>query len=199
MEKILEKNEKKELIDLLEVSPHAFTNLPLMKKAYKKACKKLHPDKGGDNSRMMLLNSLWQKYQEGVLELRSSPQVCWMDIWDFSLKETYTVPVLRDLMLKSPRCLSKGASSCNCVASLLITQHVKYKQLLHKKCLTWGECFCIFCFALWYGLANDWQTFELWATVISEMPKSLLHLNISKYCSFFLINFFKTSVNKPFF
>uniref|UniRef100_A0AAU6S564 Large T antigen n=1 Tax=Plecotus auritus polyomavirus TaxID=3140010 RepID=A0AAU6S564_9POLY len=75
MEKILEKNEKKELIDLLEVSPHAFTNLPLMKKAYKKACKKLHPDKGGDNSRMMLLNSLWQKYQEGVLELRSSPQV----------------------------------------------------------------------------------------------------------------------------
>lgn len=186
MDKFLEKNEKQELLMLLDVSPNCFTNLPLMKQAYKRACKKLHPDKGGDNRQMMLLNCLWQKYQEGVLDLRSGPQVCpsWMDIWDFSLQERYTPPVLRDLMLKSPQCLTRGGSNCNCIASLLISQHDKYKALLKKKCLIWGECFCIFCFTLWYGLANNWETFELWATIIAQMPKCLLHLNLSKYFSF---------------
>ncbi|BBG62172.2 large T antigen [Scotophilus kuhlii polyomavirus 3] len=168
MDKYLEKEEKYQLISLLDVSPNAFTNIPLMRQAFKKACKKLHPDKGGDNAQMMLLNSLWQKYQDGVLEMRNDPQVCttWMDIWDFSLQDCHTVSTLRDLMLKSPQCLSKGASSCNCIASKLIAQHDRYKLLLNKRCLVWGECFCIFCFALWYGLAPNWETFELWAAVV---------------------------------
>lgn len=84
MDKFLEKEEKNLLISLLEVNKNSFYNLPIMKQAYKKASKKLHPDKGGNLELMMMLNSLWQKYQEGVVDMRNT-EVCaaWItDIWD---------------------------------------------------------------------------------------------------------------------
>uniref|UniRef100_A0AAU6S4Z2 DnaJ domain protein n=1 Tax=Myotis daubentonii polyomavirus TaxID=3139990 RepID=A0AAU6S4Z2_9POLY len=86
MENYLDRNEKQQLLQLLEVTTQSFNNIPIMKSAFKRACKKHHPDKGGDNSKMMLLNSLWHKYQEGVIHLRSFPEVRpgTMDLWDFS-------------------------------------------------------------------------------------------------------------------
>lgn len=187
MDLFLENQEKWQLLELLEVPHHSFNNLPIMRTAYKRACKKYHPDKGGDSSKMMCLNGLWQKYQDGVLQMRSFPEVCAppMNIWDACLQDYFSASLLKELMLKGPQCLTKGTSTCACIASTLINQHYQYKELLNKRCLVWGECFCIFCFALWYGLAYSWETFEVWAAVISQMPKSLLHLKISKYFSFF--------------
>ncbi|BAX01863.2 large T antigen [Miniopterus schreibersii polyomavirus 1] len=72
MDRLLEKKEREQLVELLEVHPQAFYNVPIMKTAFKKACKKWHPDKGGDTTKMTLLNSLWQRYQQGVIGLRSS-------------------------------------------------------------------------------------------------------------------------------
>ncbi|AJA41156.1 large T antigen [Tadarida brasiliensis polyomavirus 2] len=72
MDRILERNERNDLIELLGVDSNCFSNFPIMRQAYKKASKKLHPDKGGDSEKMMLLNSLWQKYQEGLIDLRNT-------------------------------------------------------------------------------------------------------------------------------
>ncbi|AGA82578.1 large T antigen [Otomops polyomavirus KY156] len=72
MDRLFEKSEKDKLLQMLGVGSNCFCNFPLMKQAYKKASKKFHPDKGGNNEQMMLLNSLWQKYQEGIIDMRNS-------------------------------------------------------------------------------------------------------------------------------
>ncbi|AGA82573.1 large T antigen [Chaerephon polyomavirus 1] len=72
MDRILEKSEKETLLQLLELNSQCFCNFPIMRTAYKRASKKLHPDKGGSTQQMMLLNSLWQKYQEGIIDLRNT-------------------------------------------------------------------------------------------------------------------------------
>nr|BCB97619.2 large T antigen [Bat polyomavirus] len=75
MERLLEREERTTLLELLGVNPQTFRNVPLMKQAFKRACRKHHPDKGGGPEKMVLLNSLWQKYQEAVLDMRSTPEV----------------------------------------------------------------------------------------------------------------------------
>ncbi|AHZ11646.1 large T antigen [New Jersey polyomavirus-2013] len=72
MEKVLEKSDKEMLIELLGIPRYAYGNFPIMKTAYKRASKIYHPDKGGSSEKMMLLNSLWQKFQEGLIEVRDS-------------------------------------------------------------------------------------------------------------------------------
>nr|BCB97620.1 small T antigen [Bat polyomavirus] len=182
MERLLEREERTTLLELLGVNPQTFRNVPLMKQAFKRACRKHHPDKGGGPEKMVLLNSLWQKYQEAVLDMRSTPEVraTQMNFWDATLQDMYPAAMLREMMLKGPHCLVKRRNNCTCLASTLINQHLKYKKLKSKQCLVWGECFCIFCFTLWYGMASTWQTFEVWAQVIVELPYSLLQLT-SKY------------------
>ncbi|BAX01881.1 large T antigen [Miniopterus schreibersii polyomavirus 2] len=72
MDRLLERDERKQLVQLLEVTPQAYYNVSLMRTAFKRVCRKLHPDKGGDPRQMTLLNSLWQRYQEGVIRLRTT-------------------------------------------------------------------------------------------------------------------------------
>ncbi|AWD33740.1 large T antigen [Philantomba monticola polyomavirus 1] len=86
MDRLLQKEEKALLIKLLGISPTSFGNIPLMRDAYKRASKKYHPDKGGEGVEMTLLNSLWQRFQEGLLELRN-PEV---------YSEAYGSPAFRE-------------------------------------------------------------------------------------------------------
>nr|CBX23445.1 large T antigen [Chimpanzee polyomavirus] len=72
MDKVLEKSDREMLIELLGIPSYAFGNFPIMKTAYKRASKIYHPDKGGSSEKMMLLNSLWQKFQEGLVDIRGS-------------------------------------------------------------------------------------------------------------------------------
>lgn len=186
MDKFLEKEEKNLLISLLEVNKNSFYNLPIMKQAYKKASKKLHPDKGGNLELMMMLNSLWQKYQEGVVDMRNT-EVCaaWItDIWDVTCSFFYGPKRFRELIYRTPQCLMKRCSNCNCLCCSLAAQHALLKSQLCKRCLIWGECFCLHCFSTWYGLPPEWDTLDLWAQVMAEMPRALLHLEttaLSKY------------------
>ncbi|BBG62002.1 small T antigen, partial [Pipistrellus pipistrellus polyomavirus 1] len=188
MDKFLEKEEKNLLVRLLEVNANSFYNLPIMKSAFRKASKKWHPDKGGNLETMTLLNSLWQKYQEGVVELRNT-QVCaaWVtDVWDISCAIFYGPQKFKELVYKTPQCLIKGSTSCKCLCCVLSTQHALLKTELRKQCLFWGECFCLRCFATWFGLPPEWETLDLWAAVMSQMPRALLQLEstaFSKYNS----------------
>ncbi|WWE89200.2 large tumor antigen [Castor fiber polyomavirus 1] len=71
MDRILCREEKHELITLLDLPPQCWGNLPMMKSYYKKMCLVHHPDKGGDLLKMMRMNELWQKLQNNILELRT--------------------------------------------------------------------------------------------------------------------------------
>ncbi|ADQ54180.1 large T antigen [Pan troglodytes verus polyomavirus 1b] len=71
MDSVLSRKEKETLCSLLEIPPHCFGNIPLMKAAFKKSCLKHHPDKGGNPVIMMELNTLWSKLQQNIHRLRS--------------------------------------------------------------------------------------------------------------------------------
>ncbi|AFP94212.1 small t-antigen [bat polyomavirus 3b] len=186
MERMLEKEEKNQLLGLLELEPNCFFNFPIMRQAYKRASKKLHPDKGGDSEKMQLLNALWHKYREGVVELRNTQvRACWLgDLLSKSLEECFTYQVIRELLLKSPQCISKGPCTCKCITNQLINQHEGLKRILMRRCVTWGECYCYFCFILWFGVPGTWDTFELWAGIITQLPRKILHLETCKYYFF---------------
>ncbi|AGA82588.1 large T antigen [Eidolon polyomavirus 1] len=70
MDTALTRVEKKKLCFLLDLPPQCYGNVPMMKSRYKRACLKLHPDKGGEDLLMKELNMLWQKFQEGIFNLR---------------------------------------------------------------------------------------------------------------------------------
>ncbi|AQX36241.1 large T antigen [LI polyomavirus] len=72
MDAVLTTPERRQLCLLLDISPQEYGNIPLMKNAFKKACLKHHPDKGGDPVLMMQLNSLWGKFTTSLTEARAS-------------------------------------------------------------------------------------------------------------------------------
>ncbi|AMQ35490.1 large T antigen [Pan troglodytes schweinfurthii polyomavirus 3] len=71
MDGVLSRKERETLCNLLEIPPHCFGNLPMMKAAFKKSCLKHHPDKGGNPVIMMELNTLWSKLQRNIHKLRN--------------------------------------------------------------------------------------------------------------------------------
>ncbi|AKQ44357.1 303 T antigen [Sus scrofa polyomavirus 1] len=71
MDIALTREERKELSELLDLAPHCFGNIPMMKFCYRKACLRLHPDKGGDAGKMQRLNELWQTFQQSIDCLRN--------------------------------------------------------------------------------------------------------------------------------
>ncbi|AGA82583.1 large T antigen [Alphapolyomavirus cardiodermae] len=70
MDTALSAYDKLQLCELLGIPRHCYGNYPLMKSSYRQACLKHHPDKGGDDNTMTLLNVLWGKFQTGVYEMR---------------------------------------------------------------------------------------------------------------------------------
>ncbi|BAQ55568.1 large T antigen [Bat polyomavirus 5a] len=70
MDKFMDREELKELCELLNIPAHCYGNLPMMKINYKKMCLIYHPDKGGDVAKMQRMNELWQKLQDGVINAR---------------------------------------------------------------------------------------------------------------------------------
>ncbi|AFU25583.1 large T antigen [Alphapolyomavirus quartipanos] len=72
MDQILSRSQRKELISLLDLPPDEYGNYPLMKHQFKKMCLVYHPDKGGDGEKMRKLNSLWQLFNNQLLEMRDN-------------------------------------------------------------------------------------------------------------------------------
>ncbi|UYP65710.1 large tumor antigen [Eptesicus serotinus polyomavirus 1] len=70
MDQALNREEKDTLCELLGIPRKCYGNYPLMKSSFRQACLKFHPDKGGDEALMQRLNSLWQRFQQAVYQLR---------------------------------------------------------------------------------------------------------------------------------
>nr|QFM78329.1 139 t antigen [Pan troglodytes verus polyomavirus 8] len=66
MDKVLNREESMELMDLLGLERSSWGNLPAMRKAYLKKCKEFHPDKGGDEDKMKRMNTLYKKMEQDV-------------------------------------------------------------------------------------------------------------------------------------
>ncbi|DAZ92358.1 TPA_asm: Large T antigen [Steenbok polyomavirus] len=72
MEKVLMREEAKELLGLLGLPHTCWGNVPLMKKKLAEARRKYHPDKGGDNETMARLNDLWAKAAANLEQVHAS-------------------------------------------------------------------------------------------------------------------------------
>ncbi|AWD33739.1 small T antigen [Philantomba monticola polyomavirus 1] len=177
MDRLLQKEEKALLIKLLGISPTSFGNIPLMRDAYKRASKKYHPDKGGEGVEMTLLNSLWQRFQEGLLELRN-PEVCvaWFsDLLDITLIDVCGYTKFNNQFLRVPACLMPGQSTCCCITSQLLTQHALAKKS-GQRCQVWGQCFCYYCFCIWYGFKHCNNSIEWWKFTVGNTSNMILKI-----------------------
>ncbi|AGA82591.1 small T antigen [Eidolon polyomavirus 1] len=185
MDTALTRVEKKKLCFLLDLPPQCYGNVPMMKSRYKRACLKLHPDKGGEDLLMKELNMLWQKFQEGIFNLRRDIpsfeevstthwEVCPLTLADF-IANGY-----RGKFCLSAACLNnrQRESLCKCICCKLHRQHCSLKILRKKNCLVWGECFCYWCFLEWFGFPNNWESFDWWQKILEETEFELLHLRL---------------------
>ncbi|AQX36242.1 small T antigen [LI polyomavirus] len=178
MDAVLTTPERRQLCLLLDISPQEYGNIPLMKNAFKKACLKHHPDKGGDPVLMMQLNSLWGKFTTSLTEARASTYQASTLFWEIDnpLKNLLG-PVIKRPFLKSPHCINSKFYNCRCIVCSLSDQHSSLKILQKKKCLIWGECYCYYCFVTWFGLPGNSATFEDYKNLILEMDVDLLNLH----------------------
>ncbi|AWD33748.1 small T antigen [Mastomys natalensis polyomavirus 2] len=184
MDKILTAEEKQILISLLELDPQYWGDYGRMQKCYKKKCLQLHPDKGGDGQLMQQLNTLWTKLKDGLYRVRlllgpSQVRRLQKDQWNLSLLETFPGTYYRRLCRMPLTCLkNKRSSTCNCILCLLRKQHFLLKRSWRVPCLVLGECYCIDCYALWFGLPVSSLVVVLYAQFLGAIPVDWLDLNV---------------------
>nr|AFU08245.1 middle T antigen [Alphapolyomavirus mauratus]AFU08251.1 middle T antigen [Alphapolyomavirus mauratus]AFU08256.1 middle T antigen [Alphapolyomavirus mauratus]AFU08260.1 middle T antigen [Alphapolyomavirus mauratus]AFU08265.1 middle T antigen [Alphapolyomavirus mauratus] len=184
MDRILTKEEKQTLITLLDLEPQYWGDYGRMQKCYKKKCLQLHPDKGGNEELMQQLNTLWTKLKDGLYRVRlllgpSQVRRLGKDQWNLSLQQTFSGTYFRRLCRLPITCLrNKGVSTCNCILCLLRKQHFLLKKSWRVPCLVLGECYCIDCFALWFGLPVTNMLVPLYAQFLAPIPVDWLDLNV---------------------
>ncbi|WAA14055.1 Small T antigen [Pumfec polyomavirus LSF128] len=178
MDGVLSSAERRQLCSLLDLAPNHYGNIPLMKSAYKKACLRLHPDKGGDPTSMMTLNALWHKFTVTITELRSPNFQVSTIFWGMenSLQLALGTTIKRKF-IQNPCCIKAKEPTCRCITCSLARQHSKWKTLKNKKCLVWGECLCYRCFLIWFGEAESWDSFDKWQKIILHTDLDLLNLH----------------------
>ncbi|BAQ55569.1 small t antigen [Bat polyomavirus 5a] len=134
MDKFMDREELKELCELLNIPAHCYGNLPMMKINYKKMCLIYHPDKGGDVAKMQRMNELWQKLQDGVINARDEGPVSrWF--WEYqgqTLREFLGPDFNKRFCKVFPTCLYASKEFCFCVCCLLNKQHKIYKVKREK-------------------------------------------------------------------
>ncbi|AFU25582.1 small T antigen [Alphapolyomavirus quartipanos] len=183
MDQILSRSQRKELISLLDLPPDEYGNYPLMKHQFKKMCLVYHPDKGGDGEKMRKLNSLWQLFNNQLLEMRDNrfdmQQVRNMslDDWDDLLTLREAVDGFEEKFIKVfPCCFTRiAAYKCRCIVCMLRQQHLIMKE--DKRYVLWGACFCHRCYLDWYGLCGTEQHLIWWKRLIQDTPFISMRLN----------------------
>ncbi|BAQ55565.1 small t antigen [bat polyomavirus 5b1] len=178
MDKFMDREELRELCELLQIPPHCYGNLPMMKINYKKMSKIYHPDKGGDAEKMKRMNELWQKLQDGVCNARDEGPVSrWFWEYEAMTLHEFLGPDFQTRFCKSyPCCAFTAKEFCMCVCCLLNKQHKIYKVKKEKKCLVWGDCFCYRCYLLWFGFTHTEESFHWWAMILAETELKILNL-----------------------
>lgn len=188
MDIVLSREERVELCLLLDLPQHCFGNLPMMKFYFRKACLKLHPDKGGDQVKMQRLNELWTCFQESIDCLRNGEsagyyafQVSNPLMWDVetaTLEEVMGSNLTPQKLVKGPACKRgrEPVKDCRCFTCKFSKQHKDIKKEKKKRCLVWGECFCYWCYLLWFGFPDDWDSFDWWLEIIKKTELSILNI-----------------------
>ncbi|BBG62123.1 small T antigen [Rhinolophus thomasi polyomavirus 1] len=159
MDHTLTREESIKLMQLLNLPLEQYGNFPLMRKAFLKRCKIMHPDKGGDVEAAKELISLYKKLEECLPPLHteegfSTSQVC----------STSNFTIFKDWMsCKEQKIL------CTCIFCLLRVHH-KEKPSRRSKPKCWGECLCYECYTTWFGLLDSRFIFDSWLQLIGNIP-----------------------------
>nr|BBG62035.1 small T antigen [Rhinolophus affinis polyomavirus 3]BBG62053.1 small T antigen [Rhinolophus affinis polyomavirus 3]BBG62059.1 small T antigen [Rhinolophus affinis polyomavirus 3] len=157
MDHTLSREESIKLMQLLNLPLEQYGNFPLMRKAFLKRCKVMHPDKGGEPEAAKELISLYKRLEECLPPLHveegfSTSQVCATD--NFKIFNDWV------------RCKEQKIS-CTCIFCLLRMHH-KDKSSRRPKC--WGTCLCFHCYITWFGLEDTEFIFESWMNLIGNVP-----------------------------
>ncbi|AJI42786.1 small T-antigen [Anubis baboon polyomavirus] len=166
MDKVLNREESMELMDLLGLERAAWGNLPLMRKAYLKKCKEFHPDKGGDEDKMKRMNTLYKKMEQDV-KVAHQPD---FGAWHSSEVGSDFPPCPDTLYCKDwPLCATKPSANCPCMLCQLRNRHA-YRKFLRRDPLVWIDCYCFDCFRQWFGLDLTEEAVHWWSHIIGETP-----------------------------
>ncbi|AFK09342.1 small T antigen [Betapolyomavirus equi] len=186
MERLLSKDEARQLMELLKLDMEKYGDIPTMRKAYLRRCKELHPDKGGDENLMKKLNELYRKLESGLADLSEQPGTSSaepkvgtfqrghrrqrsMHGYDFPMHSPFDRWYIRDYDICT-RGLSEG---CICI---MCTLRKKHKERFGNRFAAWIECYCYDCYLMWFGFTLNECTAARWQSIIAETPVSRLNL-----------------------
>ncbi|AIS40924.1 small T antigen [Sea otter polyomavirus 1] len=180
MDTVLSREDARELMGLLRLDMAVYGNLPLMRKAYLKRCKELHPDKGGDETMMKKLNELYKLMEDNIREVHSNVEAAG---WKAEEVGDDCYPSFENVFVKDWHlCSNYMVSSCYCMMCLLKGRHIirAFERKLNRtrpgRPLVWIDCYCFDCYRLWFGLDLSWATFTAWNTILINTP--LKHLKL---------------------
>lgn len=180
MEKVLQREEAKELMGLLGLPATCWGNIPLMKKKLAEARRKHHPDKGGSNETMARLNDLWTKAQDNLKAMRESDPgftwggpVSWFWDLDYPTLGEMLGPLWASKLRATYHCVVFGLRACPCITCVLYREHKK-KVKQWRRPLTWGLCYCFNCYLVWFGVqrtpaAHYWWSCVLYNSTMDEL------------------------------
>ena len=183
MDKLLGRSEVKELMDLIGLNMACWGNLPLIQHKVRMACKKYHPDKGGDPEKMQRLNVLKDKLQATLRNAQSGGSPIWhyssdeVSFWDLDLTvgEFLGPEWNRKKLWDFNLCVRQGLRACCCIHCLLKRKHKK-KRKEQKRPLVWGDCWCFGCYLMWFGVPCNEEAFMWWSHIIYQTPMDVVNL-----------------------
>lgn len=198
MESPLNREETKEFMDLLNIHASFYGNVSVIRKAYIKAVKTLHPDKGGDEEKMKRLSVLYKKYCDGVVKNNAEGVAedldCSFDCTEVfknveyaifsnvpkstTMGQMYGDQVKEKICANWDLCSRFSRRQCGCVLCTLRGRHrEKTKRFRHKKGpLYWLRCYCLKCFCEWFGFPMSFDAFTFWAAIIEDTPQYFIRV-----------------------
>ncbi|AWD33763.1 small T antigen [Glis glis polyomavirus 1] len=168
MESSLNRDEQKELMDLLGLDATCWGAMQLMRRAYHRKCLEYHPDKGGNEEKMKRMNVLYKKLMDAIET--ETPEQTWC--WD-STEVRHSATSNSYYMKLWGSCNFGLISACPCLMCTLRKCHTIRAK--HKK-LVWLRCYCFECFREWFGLDNCMASYDTWREILSETPYQNLQL-----------------------
>lgn len=172
MDKILTREEIKQLMDLIDLPEDEWGNEPLISHRMKLAIKKHHPDKGGDEEKMKLLNRLKSKFEDGMKNLSpdefEDENVCYPFRPDCSVGEYLGDMWGKRVLKEFTTCVGFEGTFCKCLTCIIRRGH-KSRVKTEKIPLTWGQCWCFKCYCIWFGCPSGRKEHFQWSIILFNM------------------------------
>ncbi|WAA14050.1 Small T antigen [Lyfec polyomavirus MAF12] len=177
MDKVLSREEAKELMGLIGLPLTCWGNLPLMKKKLAEARRRNHPDKGGCTATMARLNDLWSKAKSNLDAALKDPvlhqPVSFFWDTDFPTLGELLGPLWKPKLRETSHCMMFGLSACPCITCVLSREH-RRRGKDWRRPMMWGMCWCFNCYLVWFGLprtpaAHFWWSCILYNSTMDEL------------------------------